>query len=194
MPLRLTPMHAPAPDPGKTAADCMAEVASSRSAASVTWLYRQPHWPVPRRILGIPIRSMFFNRGISAALPPYYDAGRASRLGGALVGPLQRAFWWGLEYIVRGMFNLGDHDGQRMPASNLPQDLFFGGQVCGGGVEMLIHESFGGQECEGEGWGGRRLSFHFRWLPIMGDIPFSAVRPCMRQTLTCPWPDCTDPR
>lgn len=40
---------------GKSAADCTAEVAASKSALSVTWLFRQPHWPVPRQLLGMQV-------------------------------------------------------------------------------------------------------------------------------------------
>ena len=88
----------------------MAEVASSHAAASVTWLYRQPHWPIPRRVLGIPIRSMFFNRCISAALPPYYDAGRAGRVGGMLAQPLQRMLWWAFEGVIKVSVTPGDRE------------------------------------------------------------------------------------
>ena len=112
---------------GKTAADCMAEVASSKTASSVTWLYRQPHWPVPRFILGIPIRNIIFSRLIpGSTLPPYYT--NHNRLG-AIKRPFQRAFWWSVEKIINKMFHLDSDQGQRRPSMKLPQDIFFGGQV-----------------------------------------------------------------
>ena len=88
----------------------------------------QPHWPIPRRILGIPIRSLIFNRLVTSALPPYYT-GREGKVGGAIVRPLQRAVWWSLEKVITGMFKLDDNEKQRLPALQLPKDMFFGGQV-----------------------------------------------------------------
>lgn len=47
---------------GKTALDCVSSVVSAKTATSVTMLYRQAHWPVPRRILATSIRNLLFNR------------------------------------------------------------------------------------------------------------------------------------
>ncbi len=49
---------------GKTALDCVSNVVAANTATSVTLLYRQAHWPVPRNMLGTSVRSVMFNRWI----------------------------------------------------------------------------------------------------------------------------------
>ncbi|KXZ51062.1 hypothetical protein GPECTOR_14g48 [Gonium pectorale] len=110
---------------GKTALDCVCSLVASRTAASVTMLYRQAHWPMPRSILGIGIRSLLFNRATPAMLPPYYTEGVRARAADSLMRPLKRLFWRSLEAAASRKFAL---PGQCKPRVGLPCDLFYGGQ------------------------------------------------------------------
>ncbi|KXZ51030.1 hypothetical protein GPECTOR_14g27 [Gonium pectorale] len=111
---------------GKTALDCVCSLVASRTAASVTMLYRQAHWPMPRSILGIGIRSLLFNRATPAMLPPYYTAGRGSRALDVVAQPLKRLFWKTMQGFVGCKFRITK---EMRPRVGLPADLFYGGQV-----------------------------------------------------------------
>ncbi len=92
---------------GKTALDCASGLLARRCAASVTMLYRQAHWPVPRKLLGVPIRRLLFSRATAAVLPPYYTASPLDRAVHRLTQPLKRLFWRGVEVRVAGAGSVG---------------------------------------------------------------------------------------
>jgi hypothetical protein len=138
---------------GKSALDVGGEVAASRSAASITWLMRQSHWPVPRTLrllppLGLPLPApdLFFSRAAPALLlPPYYTAGPLRRLAAAAASPLQRLAWWAVERAIVRQFDLR---GPLLPKVPLREDLFFGGQILDATWTRLVQ--YGAQ-----GGGGR---------------------------------------
>ncbi|KXZ42101.1 hypothetical protein GPECTOR_204g383 [Gonium pectorale] len=82
---------------GKTALDCVSSIVATNTATSVTLLYRQAHWPLPRRMMFTSVRSLLFNRAMTAMLPPYYTAGLGTHAAGRVMEPLRRAFWRGVE-------------------------------------------------------------------------------------------------
>ena len=109
---------------------------------------------MPRRLTGIPIRNLLFNRAICTALPPYYTSrscqggrGAPTGLRAALLRPFKRAVWWALEEAAKSVFHLKD---DQVPAISLPSDLFVGGQV---GRKRQCHTVFRGIN---RIWGGRR--------------------------------------
>ncbi|WIA23386.1 hypothetical protein OEZ85_000146 [Tetradesmus obliquus] len=60
---------------GRSALDYAAMVTASQVAASVTWLYRQAHWPIPQQLApGLPAPRLLFSRLPALLLPPYYTA------------------------------------------------------------------------------------------------------------------------
>jgi len=125
---------------GKSALDVGGEVAASRGAASITWLMRQAHWPMPRtlRLLPAPLAAagcggqlpaphlMFSGASPALLLPPYYTASWPRRLAAGLAAPLQRLAWRALERAVVRQFGLR---GPLLPRVPLREDLFFGGQI-----------------------------------------------------------------
>ncbi|KAG2482298.1 hypothetical protein HYH03_018762 [Edaphochlamys debaryana] len=111
---------------GKTALDLVCGLVAAHLAASVTMLYRQAHWPVPRTVLGMSIRHVLFNRAVACMLPPYYSAGKAGQAAGAISKPLRRLFWKGMESMIASKFRITRKVRPRVP---LPTDLFYGGQI-----------------------------------------------------------------
>ncbi|KAG2496945.1 hypothetical protein HYH03_004951 [Edaphochlamys debaryana] len=120
---------------GKTAMDCVCGLVASRTAASVTLLYRQAHWPVPRSVWGLSVRSLLFNRAIGAMLPPYYEAGAARRAAAALTKPIRTLFWRSLQAAIAHKFKMTVGP---KPAVDLPNDLFYGGQVLDDTMDGLM--------------------------------------------------------
>ncbi|GFH08047.1 flavin-containing monooxygenase, partial [Haematococcus lacustris] len=98
---------------GKTAVDVQTMLAASKRARSVTALLRQGHWPVPRQVHGVSIRSIVFNRAIVDMLPPYYTSKPSSQAGTA-------------GSYIQADFNLS---AERLPMERLPRDLFSGSQI-----------------------------------------------------------------
>ncbi|KAG2496946.1 hypothetical protein HYH03_004952 [Edaphochlamys debaryana] len=120
---------------GKTAMDCVCGLVASRTAASVTLLYRQAHWPVPRSVWGLSVRSLLFNRAIGAMLPPYYEAGAARRAAAALTKPIRTLFWRSLQTATASKFRIAK---TLKPRLDMPSDLFHGGQVVDDTLSELI--------------------------------------------------------
>ncbi|PNW82892.1 hypothetical protein CHLRE_06g298550v5 [Chlamydomonas reinhardtii] len=119
---------------GKTGTDCACNLLASRAAASVTMLYRQAHWPIPKRVLGLSTRTLFFSRMGAATVPPYYTAGRLRTAVAAATKPLRALFWKGMEVAISSRF----HAARATPPSvSLPGDLFYGGQVLDDSLERL---------------------------------------------------------
>ncbi|KAG2449954.1 hypothetical protein HYH02_000058 [Chlamydomonas schloesseri] len=119
---------------GKTGMDAAAGLLAGRAAASVTMLYRQAHWPIPKRVLGLSTRTLFFSRLGAATLPPYYTAGRLRTAVAAVTKPLRALFWKGMQAAIASRF----HATRAAPPSlSLPSDLFYGGQVLDDSLERL---------------------------------------------------------
>lgn len=123
---------------GKTALDCVSTVVSARSATSVTMLYRQAHWPIPRRILGMSIRKLLFNRCMAGMMPAYYADGPVAKVASAATLPIRRLFWRGLESVITRQFKVTE---QLRPRVGLPKDMFYGGQILDSTMDKLIRSS-----------------------------------------------------
>ncbi|PNW70719.1 hypothetical protein CHLRE_17g731700v5 [Chlamydomonas reinhardtii] len=124
---------------GKSAHDCSVLAASEAAkTASVTTLFRQAHWPLPREIFGIPFHKIVYTRFTAAMLPAYYTAeGRlGKRVKHTLLSPLKRLFWGALERHVAGRMALRGH---LRPERGFVQDLFFGGQIQDGSWNEAVN-------------------------------------------------------
>ncbi|KAG2495226.1 hypothetical protein HYH03_006500 [Edaphochlamys debaryana] len=120
---------------GKTGLDCVSSLVAANTAASVTLLYRQAHWPVPRRMLGTSVRYLMFNRMASNLMPPYYTAGPAQQMGARAMAPIKRLFWSTIESVILRKFQITE---QMRPRVQLPTDLFYGGQILDNSMDKLI--------------------------------------------------------
>ncbi|KAG2454395.1 hypothetical protein HYH02_001418 [Chlamydomonas schloesseri] len=124
---------------GKSAHDCSVLAASEGAkAASVTTLFRQAHWPLPRELFGMPFHKIVYTRFTAAMLPAYYtaDGKLGKRLKHGLLAPLKRLFWGALEAHVSGRMAL---KGQLRPERGFVQDLFFGGQIQDGSWNEAVN-------------------------------------------------------
>eukprot|EP00798_Chlamydomonas_sp_ICE-L_P028039 gene28039-31140_t len=122
---------------GKTAADCVGEVAVTKLAASVTMLYRQVHWPVPRVLGSRSIHSILCTRAISLTLPPYYSKSSVTQKLAAPTRPFKRLFWAAAERLITEQFSLED---SLKPVLSLPADLFYNGQILNNTIDKMISE------------------------------------------------------
>ncbi|KAG2499632.1 hypothetical protein HYH03_002571 [Edaphochlamys debaryana] len=114
---------------GKSALDAAVAAASAAAgAAAVTSLFRAAHWPLPRRVLGLPFQRVLYTRFAAAMLPPYYTAqGRPSKaLRHALLAPLKALFWRALQADVAARMGLR---GPLKPGRGFVEDMFYGGQI-----------------------------------------------------------------
>ncbi|GLC46080.1 monooxygenase [Pleodorina starrii] len=124
---------------GKSATDCAVVAASpAAGAATVTSLFRQAHWPLPRRLFGLPFHRLVYTRFAAAMLPMYYTGqGHASkRLKHGLLSPLKRLFWTSLEGHVARKMRLR---GQLRPELGFVQDSFFGSQIQDGAWNEAVN-------------------------------------------------------
>merc|ERR1711988_1761442 len=90
---------------GKSAFDCAQF--SSKVATKSTLLFREAHWPVPRKIMGlVPFEYATFSRfGAGCLLPAYPKQGPIERLVHAIPGLLD-GFWWLVAKIFAWQFGL----------------------------------------------------------------------------------------
>jgi dimethylaniline monooxygenase (N-oxide forming) len=97
---------------GKSATDAAVESASA--AAQTHILIRNPHWPVPRKLLGIlPFKWGMLNRLTSTLIPMYLHPTSLERWVHMLGRPLIW-FWWRLvELLLRFQCRLGSRFGTR---------------------------------------------------------------------------------
>ncbi|KXZ51914.1 hypothetical protein GPECTOR_11g41 [Gonium pectorale] len=119
----------------KAAVDC-ARRAVEAGAASVTLLYRQPHWPLPPTLFGRALPHLAHSRCLPGLLlPPYYTAGRGARALSSALRPLRRLFWWRLERRLAAQHGL---DADTTPPVDILRDMFYGVQVgCSPGNSLL---------------------------------------------------------
>ncbi|GLI59487.1 hypothetical protein VaNZ11_001372 [Volvox africanus] len=120
---------------GKTALDCVSSIISTNTATSVTLLYRQAHWPLPRRMLGVSVRRLLFNRAMTAMMPPYYTARSTTLAASKAISPLKKLFWRSMESLISRKFRITE---QMRPRVHLPADLFYGGQILDNTMDKLV--------------------------------------------------------
>ncbi|GFR53165.1 hypothetical protein Agub_g15888, partial [Astrephomene gubernaculifera] len=113
---------------GKTAADVVTELTATCRAAEVTLLYRRPHWPLPRFVGPVSLKSLAYCRLTSAALlPAYYSCGPTGRCAAACLTPLRKAFW--VRFMSRVNAELRVKKTLGAPDRPICQDIWYSGQV-----------------------------------------------------------------
>ncbi len=120
---------------GKSALD-RAEDAAQR-ADQVTLVFRQAHWPVPQKFLGLLESKYMIGRFVSAFLPLYQHPGkweqRLHKFGGWLVW----GFWRVMEFVLRVQYRL--KSAGALPTSRLERDLFTGDFIASPSIYSLMH-------------------------------------------------------
>lgn len=113
---------------GKSAFDC-AQI-SSTVAEKSTLLFRDTHWPVPRKILGlVPFEFATFSRfGAGCLKPAYPKCGRIEKFVHSLPGVLD-GFWWLVGKIFAWQFELSSMETDLTPKQGFIAD-FWGGHGC----------------------------------------------------------------
>jgi len=111
---------------GKSAVDC-AVAAVKGGAAEVTLLFREAHWPVPRKILDlVPFKFATYSRFGHALLPTHHDVGALAWWLHALFTPIKWLVWRLVELIFAHQFALSK---ELLPTSRIEIDVFTGGQI-----------------------------------------------------------------
>ena len=98
---------------GKSATDAAQE--SAAVAAQTTIVFRETHWPVPQKLLGLlPFKWAMLSRLTSTLIPLYYRPSVAERVVHSLGKPLVW-FWWRLvELLLAAQCRLGSRFGTRL--------------------------------------------------------------------------------
>jgi dimethylaniline monooxygenase (N-oxide forming) len=111
---------------GKSATDAALE--SSAVAAETSIIFRQPHWPVPPRLLNIlPFKWAMLNRLTSTLIPLHYRPSTLERCVHTLGKPLVWAWWRIVEWLLIAQYGLGSRGGTRtslVPAAPIEYDAF----------------------------------------------------------------------
>lgn len=111
---------------GKSATDAALE--SADVAKRTTLVFRQPHWPVPRKLLGLlPFKWAMLSRLTSALIPKYYRPSRAERMLHSLGRPMVWLWWRLVELLLIGQCKLGSRRGTRVdliPSQPVEVDTF----------------------------------------------------------------------
>lgn len=107
--------------------------AASQGAGTITLLYRNTHFPLPRRMCGLPFTQLAVTRSMGCLLPSYYADGMLARAGSALLAPLRGAVWHSVSSGIKRKHEL--LTGPGAPPVGLTRDMFYSVQVCvcGGG-------------------------------------------------------------
>jgi len=113
---------------GKSAFDC-AQL-SARVAEKSTLLFRETHWPVPRRILGlVPFEYATFSRFGSGCLKPAYPKRGLIEKAVHGIPCLLDAFWWLVAKIFAWQFEMSKMEVDLTPERDFISD-FWGGHGC----------------------------------------------------------------
>ena len=121
---------------GKSALD-RAEDAAQR-ADQVTLVFRQAHWPVPQRFLGLLDNKYMISRFISAFLPLYQHPGKGEKRLHKFGGWLVWSYWRFMEIVLRTQYRL--KSAGTLPTSRLERDLFTGDFVASPTTYSLFHK------------------------------------------------------
>jgi len=121
---------------GKSALD-RAEDAAQR-AEQVTLVFRQAHWPMPQKFLGLLDSKYMISRFVAAFLPLYQHPGnwekRLHKFGGWLVW----CFWRVMQLVLRFQYRL--KAAGALPADPLERDIFTGDFVASPTIYSLINK------------------------------------------------------
>jgi dimethylaniline monooxygenase (N-oxide forming) len=90
---------------GKSATDAAGEAAKVGKEAHL--VFRDAHWPVPRKLAGVlPFKWGMLNRLTAALIPPYLHPGPVARWVHSLGRPLPWIYWRLVEFLLRVQFRL----------------------------------------------------------------------------------------
>jgi dimethylaniline monooxygenase (N-oxide forming) len=133
---------------GKSASDAALE--SAHAAARTHIVFRQPHWPIPRKLAGIlPFKWGLLNRLCSTLIPPYQNPTPVERVVHGVGKPLAWFYWRIVEILFYFQFGLGSNLGRRVSlvpdkpvevdafgeSTQVPRAEFFR-LARGGGIEL----------------------------------------------------------
>ena len=98
---------------GKSASDAVLE--SARVAAKSHIVFREPHWPIPRKLAGIlPFKWGLLNRLSSTLIPPYQETTSVERMVHGLGKPMAWFYWRIVEVLFYFQCQLGSRFGTRV--------------------------------------------------------------------------------
>ncbi len=98
---------------GKSATDAALE--SSAVAAETCILFRETHWPVPPKLLGVlPFKWAMLNRLTSTLIPLYYRPSVLEKWVHAMGKPLVWCWWRLVELLLIVQYSLGSRGGTRL--------------------------------------------------------------------------------
>jgi len=111
---------------GKSAIDC-AVAAAKQEGSESTLLYREAHWPVPRKLLNlVPFKWGTYSRFGHAMLPRHHDKSKLAKACHFVSTPVKWVWWRIVELMFRAQFRLS---GDLVPKSRIEIDVFNGGQI-----------------------------------------------------------------
>jgi dimethylaniline monooxygenase (N-oxide forming) len=120
---------------GKSALDRVEDAA--KVASKVTLVFREAHWPVPRKFLDLLDNKYMISRFISAFLPLYQHPGKWEKLLHDYGSWLVWGFWRTLEWMIRAQFRL--KSAGALPTERLERDIFTGDFVASPRIYALLH-------------------------------------------------------
>lgn len=98
---------------GKSASDAALEAAKVASQAHI--IFREPHWPIPRKLAGVlPFKWGLLNRLCSTLIPPYQHMTSVERAVHSIGKPLAWFYWRIVETLFYFQCRLGSGFGTRV--------------------------------------------------------------------------------
>ena len=98
---------------GKSATDAVLEAANTAADAHI--IFREPHWPIPRKLAGIlPFKWGLLNRLCSTLIPPYQQMTPVENVVHSIVKPLAWFYWRIVETLFYFQCRLGSGFGSRV--------------------------------------------------------------------------------
>jgi dimethylaniline monooxygenase (N-oxide forming) len=121
---------------GKSALDTAEDIA--QLSDDVTLVFRQPHWPLPRKFVGLISINYVLNRFTAAMLPLYQHPSKIERFLHTYAKALSWGFWRIIEILLRWQFKL--KSSVTLPATPIELDLFTGDFIVSPNLYPLIHQ------------------------------------------------------
>jgi dimethylaniline monooxygenase (N-oxide forming) len=98
---------------GKSASDAALEAASAASEAHI--VFREPHWPIPRKLAGVlPFKWGLLNRLCSTLIPPYQEMTSVEKTVHNIGKPMAWFYWRIVETLFYFQCRIGSNFGTRV--------------------------------------------------------------------------------
>lgn len=98
---------------GKSASDAVLEAASAASEAHI--VFREPHWPIPRKLAGVlPFKWGLLNRLCSTLIPPYQEMTSVEKTVHSIGKPMAWFYWRIVEALFYFQCRMGSNFGTRV--------------------------------------------------------------------------------